>query len=117
MTDQELEAEAVALYPDPVIPEFIGMTHKDFLTRSTDYKQAVERRAAYIEGRKKTGIKLNIPTNKQLTEIALLFNEGVIDIPKLTDMIAMTQYVLDRLNDNNDVMKKSLQELKDDQED
>jgi len=50
------------------------------------------------------------PTDKQLVEIALLFNDGKLQKSKLRDMIAMCEFILDRLYENNDVMKPSSKE-------
>lgn len=43
------------------------------------------------------------PTYKQLIEIAILFNDGKIEKEKIADMVAMTDFVLDRLLENGDV--------------
>lgn len=53
------------------------------------------------------------PTDKQLFEIAVLFNDGIVDQNKLADMIAMTNFVLDRLLENGDVMIASKKEKED----
>lgn len=47
--------------------------------------------------------RFKMPTDKQLIDIAVLFNEGYLDKEKLADMVAMCQFVLDRLQENNDV--------------
>jgi hypothetical protein len=54
--------------------------------------------------------RFKMPTDKELIEIALLFNDGKIQKRKLSDMIGMCQFVLDRLYENNDVMKPSNKE-------
>jgi hypothetical protein len=40
------------------------------------------------------------PTDKQLVEIALLFNDGKIRKSKLRDMVAMAEFIVDRLYEN-----------------
>lgn len=47
------------------------------------------------------------PTDKQLIDIAILFNDGKLDQEKLSDMVAMCEFVINRLNENNDVTKPS----------
>lgn len=44
-----------------------------------------------------------MPTDEQLVDIALIFNEGVVDEEKLTVMIAMCEFVLNRLYENRDI--------------
>jgi len=50
------------------------------------------------------------PTDKELVEIALLFNDGKIQKTKLRDMIAMTEFAIDRLYENGDIKKPSSKE-------
>lgn len=57
-----------------------------------------------------TDERFKMPTDKQLVEIALLFNDGKLQKSKLRDMIAMCEFVLDRLYENNDVTKPSSKE-------
>jgi hypothetical protein len=54
--------------------------------------------------------RFKMPTDKDLVGIALLFNNGKIQKRKLADMIGMCQFVLDRLYENNDVLRKSSKE-------
>lgn len=51
------------------------------------------------------------PTEQQLFDFAVLVNEGHIDIPKLTDMMALVEMVVDRLYENGDIMVPSAQEM------
>lgn len=51
------------------------------------------------------------PTNKQVCEFALVFNEGKIEREKLADMVGFCQMVIDRLYDNGDILVKSQQEI------
>lgn len=57
------------------------------------------------------GARFLRPTDKQVIEIAILFNDGSIDEEKLTDMVAMADLIIDRLYDNGDVSKPSIKEL------
>lgn len=50
------------------------------------------------------------PEDKQVIDIAILFNEGVIDTHKLADMVAMADFIIDRLYENGDVTVKSSKE-------
>ena len=54
--------------------------------------------------------ELLMPTDKQLIDIAILFNDGKLDKEKLACMVGMCQFVLDRLQENNDVAKASSKE-------
>lgn len=51
------------------------------------------------------------PTDKQLIDIAILFNGGKLQQKKLSDMLAMSNFIIDRLYENGDVLKKSKKEL------
>ena len=60
-------------------------------------------------------MKLNInrPTTDQLIKIAILFNRGNSDAETITKMTAMSEFVLDRLQENNDIevpTKKEVEE-------
>lgn len=48
------------------------------------------------------------PTDDQFVELAIIFNDGNLDNKKLVDMVAMCEFVVDRLYENGDVMKPSL---------
>ena len=50
------------------------------------------------------------PTDKQLIDIGIFFNDGNLEIKKLSDMVAMTEFILDRLYENNDVTIPSSKE-------
>ena len=58
-------------------------------------------------GKQKRFIK---PTDKQYVEIALLFNYGKLERAKLRDMVAMAEFITDRLYENGDVSIKSSKE-------
>jgi hypothetical protein len=50
------------------------------------------------------------PTDRDYVEIAVLFNEGKLN-DKVVDMIAMAEFIVDRLYDNGNVEHKSLREI------
>ncbi len=43
------------------------------------------------------------PSDEQFVKIAILFNDGVIESEKLRDMVAMSEFIIDRLYENGDV--------------
>ena len=49
--------------------------------------------------------KWDMPTDQQLIEIAILFNEGKVEPEKLSEMVGMCQFVLDRLYENGTITK------------
>jgi hypothetical protein len=51
------------------------------------------------------------PTDKQLIEFAILFNDGVVDHKKLADMVGYAEFLIDRLHENGDVLIKSSKEI------
>jgi hypothetical protein len=50
------------------------------------------------------------PTDKELVEIALLFNDGKIQKSKLRDMVAMSEFIIDRLYEHGNISKPSSKE-------
>lgn len=54
--------------------------------------------------------KFKMPSDKQMIEIAILFNEGKFEKQKLRDMVACCQFILDRLYENGDVETPSSKE-------
>ena len=54
--------------------------------------------------------RFKMPTDKQLCDIMLLFNNGKIQKNKLADMLSPCLFILDRLYENGNVMKKSSKE-------
>lgn len=56
--------------------------------------------------------RFKMPTDEQIVGIAILFNDGKLDKQKLSDMVAMTQYVIDRLYENGDILIPSSKEEK-----
>lgn len=57
-----------------------------------------------------TTLEIKKPTDEQLIEIAILFNDGKLDPEILASMVGMCEFVLDRLIENNDITKPSLKE-------
>ena len=55
--------------------------------------------------------RFDMPTDKQLIDLAILFNNGQVNLDKLTDMVAMCEFVLNRLYENGTVLKPSLKEV------
>jgi len=47
------------------------------------------------------------PTDKQYVEIAILFNDGKMQKSKLRDMVAMAEFIVNRLYENGNAMIKS----------
>lgn len=54
--------------------------------------------------------KIEWPTDKQLIDFAILFNEGVLDKEKIADMVGYATLMLDRLKENGDVLTPSSKE-------
>lgn len=50
------------------------------------------------------------PTDHEYVEIAVLFNQGKFD-DAVVDMIAMAEFIVDRMYDNGDIKHKSLREI------
>lgn len=52
------------------------------------------------------------PTDEQIIQFALVFNEGKIEPEKLADMVGLCEMVVDRLYENGDVLIPSSKENK-----
>lgn len=50
------------------------------------------------------------PLDDQYCDIAILFNDGKVDEAQLTKMVAMAEFIVDRLYENGDVSKPSSRE-------
>jgi hypothetical protein len=50
------------------------------------------------------------PTDKQVIDICILFNDGKLEAEKLADMVAPIDFILDRLFENGDVTIPSSKE-------
>lgn len=53
------------------------------------------------------------PTDQQIVKAAILFNDGKIEEKKLQDMVALADWVIDRLYDNGNISEPSLKEKED----
>lgn len=54
--------------------------------------------------------RFKMPTDEQVINIAIIFNHGILDKHKLSDMVSMCQFVIDRLYENGDILKPSKKE-------
>lgn len=58
--------------------------------------------------------RFKMPNDKDVVKVALIFNDGIIDEKKLTDMVAMCDFILARLYDNGDMSIMSNREKESD---
>lgn len=54
--------------------------------------------------------RFKMPDPQKIVEIAILFNDGILDEKKLTDMVAFCDFVVDRLYENGDISMPSSKE-------
>lgn len=47
--------------------------------------------------------RFNLPSSKQMLDIAILFNDGKLEAEKLAYMLAYGQFIVDRLYENGDI--------------
>jgi hypothetical protein len=52
---------------------------------------------------RKGAVRFQLPSDKQMIDIAILFNDGKLERQKLADMVAYGQFIVDRLFENGDV--------------
>jgi hypothetical protein len=71
-----------------------------FATKEREQKEAEQQSTCNLPH-----VRFQLPSDKQLFQIALLFNNGKIEHQKLADMVAMASLIIDRLYDNGDVSK------------
>lgn len=50
------------------------------------------------------------PTDEQLINAAILFNNGKMEPEKLSDMVALCEWVVDRLYENGDITMPAIKE-------
>jgi len=55
--------------------------------------------------------RFEMPTEKELIDIAISINDGVYDDEQITRMTSMCNFVINRLFENGDILKKSSKEL------
>lgn len=56
--------------------------------------------------------RFKMPNDRQIIGLAILYNDGKVDKKQITNMVAMCQYVLDRLYENGDILIPSSKEPK-----
>lgn len=56
-------------------------------------------------------IRFEKPSDNELIEIAILFNDGKMEIDKLADMTGYVQFVIDRLYEHGNIRSKSSKEI------
>lgn len=73
---------------------------------SEEEKEMILKICKIPELKEKQEISFKMPTDKQLVDIAILFSQdkGVINKTELTNMVAMSEFILNRLYENKDVM-------------
>jgi hypothetical protein len=106
-------AELLKLLPDKQEPKtvFEKLKAKGLIAEGSSM-ETIESHSDQTDGEepKNNEVRFNMPTDKDLIEIALLFNDGKIQKNKLAGMVGMCQFILDRLYENNDVTKPSSKE-------
>ena len=55
-------------------------------------------------------VRFQLPSNQQIVELAILFNDGNMDKEILTKMVSLADFIIDRLYENGDVSKPSSKE-------
>ena len=73
-------------------------------------KQEVAELIINNKDNKNISVRFQLPSDEQLINIAILFNDGNLESEKLSDMVGMCQFVIDRLYENGDIMKPSSKE-------
>lgn len=98
-------------------------TPEEYLTRGkgsfincTDYDDAIQAMKDYAaEAIKSYAKNINdrfiVPTDRQMVDFAILFNDGKLDRKKLADMVAYAQFIIDRLHENGDILEPSSKEV------
>lgn len=66
-----------------------------------------------VNGEWKQKERFEMPTDQEVIHMAVLFNDGEVDVDKLRDMVAMCQFVLDRLHENGNIKTPSSKEEND----
>lgn len=89
-------------WEDFLLPDQMEFLHKAFLEFITSAAPLVN----YATER------FTIPTDKQVIDMAIIFNDGKLEHEKLSDMVSMCQFVMDRLYENGDISKPSSKENK-----
>jgi len=90
---------------DEILASFEDTMHGD------EEKICTEARCLLIEVKENLKERFTMPTDEQLIELAILFNDGILDIDELSKMVGITQFVLHRLHEHDDITKKSKLEI------
>lgn len=56
--------------------------------------------------------RFEMPTESQLINLSILFNDGKLEPEPLSNMVAMCEFILNRLHENGDVSIRSSKEPK-----
>ncbi len=82
---------------------------EDFDTNNYHAINELERQIDELDEEDSFG-RFTKPTTEQLIDIAILFSDGKRDHLTLSEMVGMCNFVIDRLYENGDVLKKSSKE-------
>ena len=55
-------------------------------------------------------VRFQLPSDQQIVELAILFNNGNLDKEILIKMVSLANFIIDRLYENGDVSKPSSKE-------
>jgi hypothetical protein len=55
-------------------------------------------------------VRFQLPSDQQVVELAILFNDGNMDKEILTKMVSLADFIIDRLYENGDISKPSSKE-------
>jgi hypothetical protein len=77
----------------------------------SEFEEQPEEGAAYLHIAAKQD-RFQKPTYQQIIKAAILFNDCKIDHAKLSDMVALANWIVDRLYENGDITIPSSKETK-----
>lgn len=55
-------------------------------------------------------VRFQLPSDQQVVELAVLFNDGSLDKEILTKMVSLADFIINRLYENGDISKQSSKE-------
>jgi len=98
-----------------VTPEQVKQNQKDWYQANkgkvkAQRKLKKENKSLQIIEEPPKNERFKVPTDKQLVEIAILFNDGRVDREELTNLIAISEFIINRLYEHGDVTQKSSKE-------
>jgi hypothetical protein len=105
ITDKEIRKHLLKIYK----PVFLDGRDINKHFRSCAFNE-IKWYRSQIKATPQVSERFKRPEDKEIVEIALLFNDGKLQKSKLRDMVAMADFIIDRLYENGDVMKKSSKE-------